>query len=199
VEKAIAWNCDLVRVFTFLRKNTPSTSADLKAAASHFPKLLEVVKGTNVRIGIENEFSTVVGNGVELKEFLKLVNSTVVGGVWDPCNIVFMPGAADPIEVDFPLVADQVMHVHVKDAKRANGKPAEHCIEVGTGEINFPKLLSQLKTGKFKGWVSLETHWRQKALSTEESHLPAGYSFSANAEPASRICMGNLQKMLQKL
>ena len=196
VESAVAWNCDLVRVFTFHRKNTPSTSDDLKRAAEHFPKLLDAIKGTNVRIGVENEYTTMVGNGQELVDFFKLVDSPHMGVVWDPCNVVFMPGKSDPIANDYPMVADRVIHVHVKDAKWQDGKPPEHCAELGKGAVNFPGLFSQLQQRKYSSWVSLETHWRSAALSAETQHLPAGHGFSANAEPASRVCMATLKKLL---
>ncbi|MBI4026630.1 MAG: sugar phosphate isomerase/epimerase [Verrucomicrobia bacterium] len=201
VEKAQGWGCDLVRVFAFHRKNMPSPSEDLKRAASHFPKLLEAAKGAGVRIGLENEHTTMVGSGTELRDFLKLLDSFDSGNkviaVWDPCNAVCMPASGDPMIVDYPLVAGRVGHVHVKDAKRENGKPPDHCAELGTGDVPFPKLFAQLKQRGYKGWVSLETHWRMKALSSEAQHLPAGHSFSADAEPASRVCMAHLVQMLK--
>ncbi len=199
VEKAIAWDCDLVRVFTFLRKNTPSMEDEIKYAADHFQKLIEAVKGTSIRIGVENEYTTVVGNGTELRGFFKWVRSPLVGIVWDPCNVLFMPGTGDPVVEDYPLIADRLIHIHVKDACREVGKPAEHCVELGTGEVDFLKQMVLLKQQDYRGWVSLETHWRTTALSAEAQHLPAGHAFSADAESASRICMKKLIAMLNKL
>lgn len=199
VEKAMAWDCDLIRVFTFLRRSNPSTLEDLKEAASHFSKLQEAVKGTKIRIGIENEFTTLVGNGEETRDFMKMVEAPNIGVVWDPCNVVFMPGTGDPVSHDWPLIADRVIHVHVKDARRENGKPPEHCVELGTGIVDFPTQLRDLKKRGYRGWISMETHWRTKALSAEVQHLPAGNVFSADAEPASRICMKHLRDMLEKI
>jgi sugar phosphate isomerase/epimerase len=198
VEHAVTWNCDLVRVFTFFRRSTPSPEDDLKRASDHFPELLDAVKGTPVRIGVENEHTTIVGTGAELSGFLSLFDPTpILGGVWDPCNVVFCKGSGDPIQEDYPLVAERVLHVHVKDAKRVNGQPPEHCSELGKGEVNFPALFAELRRRGYAGWVSLETHWRTAALSAEAQHLPGGQGFSANAEPASRICMTTLRKMLE--
>ncbi len=196
VEKAVAWDCDLVRVFTFFRKNTPSTPRDIQNAASYFPRLLEVVKGTKVRIGVENEYTTIVGNGAETRDFLKHVDSSAVGVVWDPCNVVFMPGSGDPVAVDYPMVAERVIHVHAKDARRENGKPPEHCSELGKGDVALRNQITELKRRNFKGWLSLETHWRAKPLSAEAQHLPGGHVFSADAEPSTRICMKHLLEML---
>jgi hypothetical protein len=55
-----------------------------------------------------------------------------------------------------------------------------------------------LKTNGYRSWVTLETHWRVVPLDHESQHLPAGHAFSANAEPASRICIANLRRMLDE-
>ena len=194
VEAAQILGTDLVRVFAFLRRSHPATPEDLKRAASHFPKLLDCVKGTNVRIGIENEASCVVGNAAETAEFWKhLPDDPQFGIVWDPCNCLYLEGSEDPIHDGFPLIADNVIHVHIKDARREGTKPAPTCIEIGTGDLDFPGHLRDLKARGYRGWITLETHWRLVPLDAETQHLPAGYGFSANAEPASRICMQHLK------
>ena len=195
VEAAHILGSDIVRVFAFLRRTHPATSEDLARAASHFPKLLDIVAGTNIRIGIENEASCIVGNGAETAEFWRhLPESPQFGVVWDACNCIYLEGANDPIREDFPPIADHVIHVHVKDAKRDGTKSALKCVELGTGSIDFPGHIRDLKKRGYRGWISLETHWRSIPLDDAIQHLPAGYSFSANAEPASRVCMAHLQR-----
>jgi sugar phosphate isomerase/epimerase len=195
VEAAHVLGTDLVRVFAFLRRSHPATKDDLARAASHFPKLLEVVQGTKVRIGIENEASCIVGNGSETAEFWRhLPKSPQFGVVWDPCNCLYLEGSNDPVRDDFPPIAPNVIHVHIKDAKREGTKPAPTCLEIGTGDLDFPGHLRDLKARGYRGWISLETHWRVVPLDAETQHLPAGYGFSANAEPASRICIGHLRE-----
>lgn len=197
VEAAQVLGTDIVRVFAFLRRSEPATADDLKRAASHFPKLLDVVRGTNIRVGIENEASCIVASGAETKEFLThLPADPQLTVVWDPCNVLYIPGTNDPIRDDFPLIADRVGHVHFKDAKRDNGNPAPTCLELGTGQLDFPAQLKMLKDRGYNSWVTLETHWRTVPLDAETQHLPAGYGFSANAEPASRICMAHLDRWI---
>ena len=196
VEAAQILGTDIVRVFGFLRRSHPATSDDLKRAASHFPKLLDIVRGTDIRIGIENEASCIVGNGAETAEFWKHLppSPPQFGVVWDPCNCIYLEGTNDPIRDDFPAVAEHVVHVHVKDAAREGTKPALKCVELGKGSIDFPGHFRDLKTRGYHGWITLETHWRSIPLDDAIQHLPAGYGFSANAEPASRICMATLQR-----
>jgi sugar phosphate isomerase/epimerase len=188
---------DLVRVFTFLRRGHPTSRDDLARAAEHFPKLLEAARGSGVRIGVENEASCLVGTGTEMREFLShLPADRQLGVVWDPCNVLYLDGTNDPVRDDFPLLADRLIHIHVKDAQRDGAKAAQTCVELGTGSIDYPAHFTDLKTRGYRGWITLETHWRAVPLDEESQHLPAGHAFSAQAEPASRVCMAHLQRLL---
>jgi sugar phosphate isomerase/epimerase len=197
VQTAVELGTDVVRVFTFLRRSNPATSDDLKRAAGHFTRLLEAVRGTNVRVGVENEASCIVATGEETREFLShLPCDPQLGVVWDPCNVLYVDGTTDPVLEDFELIRDRVIHVHLKDASRGNGKAALSCVELGAGSVNFPAQIAALRELDYSGWITLETHWRQVALDADVQHLPAGYVFSAGGEAASRVCMATLQRML---
>lgn len=197
VETAVALDSDIVRVFVFLRRSNPATSDDLRRAAEHFHPLLEAVRGTNVRVGVENEASCVVATGAETREFLShLPADPQLGVVWDPCNVLYVDGTNDPVHDDFPLIRDRVIHVHYKDASRDGSRAAQTCVELGKGQVDFAAQNAALRAMNYSGWITLETHWRTVALDAEIQHLPAGYAFSANAEPASRICMATLQRWL---
>lgn len=197
VEAAHTLGTDIVRVFAFLRRSHPATSDDLKRAASHFPKLLDIVRGTGIRVGIENEASCIVASGPETKEFLShLAPDPQLTVVWDPCNVLYLAGTNDPVKDDYPVIADRIGHVHFKDAHRTDGQPAPTCLELGTGDIDFQAQLTMLKNRGYNSWVTLETHWRTVPLDAETQHLPAGYGFSAHAEPASRICMQHLERWI---
>jgi sugar phosphate isomerase/epimerase len=198
VEAAQLLGTNMLRVFTFLRQETPSTSDQLKRAADQMPKLLEAVQGTEMIIGIENEYSTIVGFGSEVREFWGyLPPSPHWTLVWDPCNVLYLPGPSDPVRDDFPQCAGFVGHVHIKDGKRNGLEAARVCIEVGTGDVDYPEQFRLLKAQGYNGWITLETHWRQVALSAESAHLPAGYGFSHGAEPASRICVEHVKRFVE--
>ena len=197
IEFAQILGCDLLRVFTFLRRTHPANSDDLARAATHFPPLLDLVRGTGLRIGVENESSCIMATGAETREFLgHLPDDPQLGIVWDPCNVLYLDGGNDPVHDDFPQVADRIIHMHVKDALRDGTNAATSCVELGTGQVDFPAQFRALKERGFRGWITLETHWRTIALDEASRHLPAGHGFSANAEPASRICMARLQTLV---
>jgi L-ribulose-5-phosphate 3-epimerase len=197
LDAARTLNAGIVRVFTFLRRDAVTKDEDIRRAADAFPALLEAARGSGIRIGIENEASCLIGHGREMATFLGyLPADPQLGVVWDPCNVLYLEGDNDPVRDDYPLIADRVVHVHVKDARRDGTRPAETCVELGTGQIDMAGQLSQLRARGYRDWITLETHWRTVPLDSESQHLPAGHAFSANAEPASRVCMEHLQRFI---
>lgn len=197
VEAALTVGAPMVRVFTFLRKTHPAHPDDLARAAAHFPALLDRVRGTGLRIGVENEASCLTATGPEMQTFLDcLPRDPQLGVVWDPCNALFVDGNRDPVHDDFPAIAERTIHVHVKDARRLNGRAATECVELGEGDIDLAGQFSLLKARGFRDWITLETHWRDAPLDEASLHLPAGDAFSRNAEPASRICAAHLRRFI---
>jgi sugar phosphate isomerase/epimerase len=200
VETAVKLESEMVRIFTFLRRGTHSEEEHLLRAADHIAELLPIAEDANVLIGVENEASCIAGSGPETRTVMeRLPQNPRFGVVWDPCNVLYLEGTNDPVHEDFKAILPWLSHVHFKDAKREGNQPAKTCIEIGTGQVDFPGQLALLKNSGYNGWVTLETHWRSIALDAESQHLPAGYAFSANAEPASRICMGHLQRMVSEV
>jgi len=199
LETAKICNTDMVRVFTFLRRGNPTTSDDIRRAAASFHALIEAAKGSGIRIGVENEASCLIATGAETREFLsQLPSDPQLVVVWDPCNVLYVDGANDPVHDDYHLISTRVGHVHIKDAKRNGSRAAERCVELGEGSLDFPAQFSALKNNGYSGWITLETHWRSVPLDDESQHLPAGYAFSAHAESASRICMAHLQRWVDQ-
>jgi len=193
VELAELWQAPIVRVFTGWR--TPTPEAEYPMVAQIFrERLLPLIEGKNIVLGIENEYSTNVASGEEIVNFFNELNAPGVTLVWDPCNILYIPTSVDSLREDYPLVKELVGHFHVKDARRVDGgaQPAESTC-VGDGEVQIREHFEALRADGFDGWVSLETHWRMnKVLSEEEANLPMGQNFSQGAEPASRECMTRL-------
>jgi L-ribulose-5-phosphate 3-epimerase len=189
---------ELVRIFTFHRREPASTPENLKRAADSIATLIDAARDAQIRIGIENEASCLVGSGEEMRQMLShLPSDPSIGVVWDPCNVLYLDGDNEPVTDDYPLIAERVIHLHVKDARRIGNRAASACVELGEGAVDFPAQFAAMKHGGYRGWITLETHWRpDSSLDANLQHLPAGHAFSHNAEPASRICMRHLQRWI---
>lgn len=194
------WQAPIIRVFTGWRRE--NNKELLPRVAQLFrEKILPLIDGQQIVLGVENEYSTNVADGEESVEFLTAVDSDKVTLVWDPCNILYMPVSEDPFDVDYTKVRGRVGHYHVKDAVRApGGEPPAESAALGDGEARLKDTLQALHRDGYRGWVSLETHWRmQEKLGEDVTRSPMGADFSAGAEPASRECMKRLKAWLEEL
>jgi len=198
LEVAQALDCDLVRVFAFLRKPPGSVDAPLERAAGHLRTLVDLARGSGIRVGVENEHSCFVATGREVIELLSHMVDTPAGIIWDPCNVLYVPEHSGSVTSDFSTFAHRVMHIHVKDAIRqlpSAGALSAAAAPVNKGEVGWRSHLDEIARSGYNGLLSLETHWRKVTLSEEILHLPAGHAFSQGGDEASRICMDTLREL----
>ncbi|MCX5684832.1 MAG: sugar phosphate isomerase/epimerase, partial [Planctomycetota bacterium] len=116
-------DCDLIRVFTFLRRSPAENAALLPRVAAHLQELAALAAGTPVRIGVENEHSCIIGTGPEAAAICAALPDPRFGLVWDPCNVLYVPGAPDDPTAGFANFSARIHHIHVKDARRVTPKP----------------------------------------------------------------------------
>ncbi len=197
LETAQSLGAGLLRVFTFLRRDSVSHARDIARAAEQVSRLQELCAGSRMRIGVENESSCIVGTGEEVRRFLLSGARPELGVIWDPCNTLYVPGYTGGATDGFAEVAARVVHVHVKDASRRNG-PTPEARPVGRGDVGWRACFRALIAAGFTGGLSLETHWREKALNPAELHLPGGFGFSAGGEAASEVCLGEIRRILSE-
>jgi sugar phosphate isomerase/epimerase len=191
--------CDLVRVFTFLRRPGDENGARLPRIAAQLERLAKIAAEAQVRIGIENEYSCAVATGEELTALFALLNDPRMGIVWDPCNMLYLTHAPSEVTEAFAALAPRIFHVHAKDATRSQTSAGDFhasAMPVGLGDVGWRGHLAQIRRSGYRGMLSLETHWRVEQLDEEMLHLPAGYAFSKGGAEASRTCLRNLQAML---
>ncbi|MGC8671066.1 MAG: sugar phosphate isomerase/epimerase family protein [Thermoprotei archaeon] len=152
------------RIFTFwwegsLAKAMPSIVGALQRAA-------EIASAQGVTLAIENEYSTYTGTGEETARIVKQLRSPWVKVLWDPGNAFF--AREEPYPEGYAQVRDNVIHVHLKDAKVIDGE--FRWMPIGSGDIDFKGQLRELKTLNIT--ASLETHYApsgDKERGTRES------------------------------
>lgn len=205
LETARALDSDLIRVFTFLRRPSTPDAATIQRIAEHLAKLAELAAGSGVRVGVENESSCIIGSDSELSALAPHLKASNLGIIWDPCNVLYVPGnnGALPSTSTFEKLLPKILHVHVKDAAR-KGVATEHGsglegMPVGLGAVNWQAHLAAIHRSGYKGMLSLETHWRREKIDEKLLHLPAGHAFSRGGEEASTTCLHNLQALCSLL
>ncbi len=203
LEIARTLQCDLLRVFTFLRQPNPLEPQRLARVTEHVRGLVELARGSGVRIGIENEHSCLTATVEEMEAILAGLPADIVGAIWDPCNVLYVPGAPAPKPENMARLGSRLFHVHIKDsvrrAPREPGALSAVAAPVGIGEVDWRAHLRALHASGYPGMLSLETHWRVQKIDDALLHLPAGYGFSHGGELASRVCLHNLRSMAETL
>lgn len=199
VEVANQLECDLVRVFTFLRRPAEENATLMARVAELLQQLVPIARDGRVRIGVENEHSCIVATGPELVSLFRHLPQPEFGIVWDPCNVLYVPGSPKKATTGFAKFRPRLFHIHVKDALRVTPKPGGlHAIAepVGLGDIGWRAHLREIIDSGYDGMISLETHYRVEAIAEEMLHLPAGYAFSKGGEEATRVCLHNIRSLL---
>jgi len=165
----------IVRVFSFWRTVRPEACFDRIVEA--LTGLAEMAAPTGVTIGIENEHACNLGTAAEAARLLAAVPHRSLQLIWDPANALVAG------ETPFPdgyakLPPARIAHVHAKDCRVTGHTP--EWLELGTGSIDWTGQIAALRRDGYRGWFSLETHWRG----------PAGDKLEA-----STICGRNLVRM----
>ena len=178
----------LLRVFAFWRKDalTPDIEARIVDA---FGPAIDLAAKHGITLGLENEHACLIGSGAEAAHLLSQINSPTLRAVWDPGN-AFTLGET-PFPDGYEAVKPYITHVHVKDARMVDtsdhGKQAEWCV-MGEGAIDYAGQFAALKRDGYKGWISLETHYKPATGS--------GTDGKGTPEDGSRPSLAYLQKAL---
>ncbi len=200
IQIARALDTQIVRGFTFWRKGGLEGLAKYwDTIVEKFAEPTEIAESEDIILAVENEQSCFVGTGVDLARFLSEIDSKHVRAIWDPGNAYYDDARERAYPDGYRAVKDWIVHVHLKDVviNRQTGKP--ECVPVGTGEVDIEGQLKALKQDCYSGCVSLETHWRPKALDEELLARPGGREFSSSGEYASRVCLENIRRILDRI
>jgi len=177
LEVAARTGARIIRVFSFWRTVRPEACFDRIVEA--LAGLAEQAAPEGVIIGIENEHACNVGTASEAARVLAALPNPNLALLWDPANAL-VAGQSPYPEGYGKLPASRIAHVHVKDCRIAGHTP--EWVELGTGGIDWIGQVAALRCDGYRGWLSLETHWRG----------PAGDRLAA-----STICGRNLMRMTE--
>ncbi|MDH7481556.1 MAG: sugar phosphate isomerase/epimerase family protein [Armatimonadota bacterium] len=162
-ELAHFFGTKLIRVFSFWRRGELTKEIEDRII-QELGNAAESAQRLGVILALENEHSCFLGTGEEVARVIKAVGSPALQAVWDPGNS-FCAGEI-PYPNGYEAIKPYIVHIHVKDAVKLNGKPK--FVVMGTGEIDYSGQFKALKDDNYKGYISLETHYRPASGSAEE-------------------------------
>lgn len=189
IEQCESLGTRLLRIFSFYRNGKPN----VVAAAAAMDAVLTRVPTDGLTLAVETGTRSNTPTAALARELLDNLRRSNLGILWDPGNTVFagfsnsnsngMDGLTD-------LLPSDPVHVHIKDPLGTTGY-----VELGCGDLAWPKILDALAERKYQGYLSLETHWRlKKVLNATERDEPWGEDFSDGGYEASNACMATLSR-----
>lgn len=105
----------------------------------------------NVTIGIENVWNKFLTSPREMAEFVDSFSSDRVGAWFDVGNSL----ANGYPEHWIALLGSRIKRVHFKDYRRAVGT-TDGFVDLLSGDVNWPAVMSALRTTGYNNWVSAE-------------------------------------------
>lgn len=183
---AKAFDTRIVRGFAFFRRGPFEPVKD--RIVRYLKEAAKVAEGEGAVLALENEFSTYNCNVGRTLELIDAVGSDSVKLLFDPGNDIHDQEGEVAWPDSYDLAIGRMVHMHLKDPKR-NADGTVTTLAIGDGDIHASEMLRTLARSGYKGYVSLETHYRREPLTAEMARIPQGEDFSAGGWVASRECL----------
>lgn len=165
VELARAFNTPYVRVFDFWRLDDQQP---YREAIDRRLREAAIAAGKkNVTLTVENELACNTATGAEAARLLDAVRERTLMLNWDPGNATARGETAYPNGYA-KLPKDRIGHVHCKDVVFTSERKSEWA-PMGKGIVDWAGQFRALARDGYGGALSLETHWRLKGGTPEES------------------------------
>jgi 3-dehydroshikimate dehydratase len=170
-----------IRVFSFF-VSPGEAMANRDEVISRMKTLAQRAEAAGATLLHENEKEIYGDSAERCRDLLDAVASPSLRMAFDPAN--FVQVGVRPMDEAWPLLADDTVHVHIKDAVFADGgvRPA------GEGDGAVPELLAALVERDYQGFLTLEPHLKV-----------AGRSGGYSGEAGMRTAAAALRALLDKL
>lgn len=196
IQLAKRLDCRIIRGFSFWQEEDFEKMLPLIAEAFKVPA--KMLQEADMELALELDPSVYACNGQRLARLVEAIGHPCVKALWDAGNDIYSPVPEQPFPEGYHYVRPYIVHVHLKDAVK-KGETAES-VKIGTGQVDWTAQLAALKEDGYKGYISLETHYRKGIKISEELlRQPGGADFSECGLEASEECLEALQDILEEL
>ncbi|MBN1286732.1 MAG: sugar phosphate isomerase/epimerase [Anaerolineae bacterium] len=146
-----------IRLFSFYPPDINDAAAYdgyVDESIARLTRLTELAAAAGFYLMFENERHVVGDSPARCAKIVSSIDSPHFRFTWDSANFVQV-GVAKPVTNGWPLLGKYTdTHVHIKDARQADGgvTPA------GEGDGELPELLQKLHENDFRGFLAVEPH-----------------------------------------
>jgi len=182
VELAEFFGASLLRVFSYY---PPEKGQDMRRHREEVLRRMQAkvdyVKGRNVTLVHENEAAIYGEKGAECVDLLKAIDSPKLRNAFDFAN--FVVAGEHPLD-NWPGLKPYTVHIHVKDARLADGG----IVPAGQGDGQIEAILADAYRSGYRGFLTLEPHL---AAAGQFSGFAGPKLFNVAAEALKVICRRN--------
>lgn len=194
IHMAKEFNCTLIRGFTFWNKG--NFEQRIPEIVEKYQEPIKLLKQANMQLVLEFDPTVYATNAKRAVMVLEALNTPYVKALWDPGNDIYDEENECPYPDGYEMIKPYLVHMHLKDAKRVNGKP--EAMPIGCGDVDFIGQFKALLQDGYAGYVSLETHYRPThELSEGILKQPKGSTFSYLGLEASEECIQNWKQLMK--
>ncbi len=155
---AAALEASLIRVFGFWKPGAAPDEAHYYAAAEKLAAAARMAESAGAVLALENCPHTAFCRGEWAARLVALVGSARLRMLWDPANALRC-GQADYLAA-YDLIRPHLAHVHAKDIVLGTAlERGRAYVQLGTGQVDWRRILHRLAWDGFSGVVSLEPHY----------------------------------------
>ncbi|MEM8530393.1 MAG: sugar phosphate isomerase/epimerase family protein [Chloroflexota bacterium] len=185
LERAIAaaesLNTRLIRVFSFFVAQDQAAQ-NREEILERMGQLTKRAEQAGVMLVHENEKDIYGDIPQRCQDLMQSIASPALWMAFDPAN--FVQVGVRPMEEAWPLLANDTIHIHIKDAVFADGSVCP----AGEGDGAIPELLTTLVERNYEGFLTLEPHLKI-----------AGPSGGVSGADGMQVAIHALRKLLNTL
>ena len=182
LDLAELFGAPFIRVFSFYPPEGQQIAPYREQVMARLQAMAEAADGRKVIVGHENEHAIYGDVPERCLDIIRTIDRPQWKTIFDPANYVL--DGVRPFTDAYPLLADSIAYLHIKDARRN----PRTILPAGEGEGEVREVLGALKRRGFDGFLSLEPHL---------SH--AGRSGGQTAPELFRKAIRALKALLQEL
>jgi len=179
IETAKFFGCPYIRVFSFYVPQDAPIRARREDVMRRMRTLTDMAAAEGIVLGHENERHIYGEKPAECRDILDTIASPSLRAIFDPAN--FIQAGVRPYEEGWPLLKDDVVYFHIKDARLADGG----VVPAGEGDGRIRDMLREkLVVEGWEGVLSLEPHLK---IAGPAGGYSGPHSFKAAAQALKRI------------
>ncbi len=164
LEIAAALHCPLVRIWAGGPEPAQASALHWQRAAEGLERAAEIAACYGVRLGLELHYGYLHRDSAGVCRLLDLVDSMLVGVIYDPANLYVADVEYGPTVVR--RLGRNILHVHMKDSVRADAAgtnvmgPPPYLYtprRLGEGAVDYVPILRALREIGYDGFLSSES------------------------------------------